>query len=744
MNKFYGDNIDKILPEYLLEATPFSNESRINFSKQLKAEEFFRTMYADGQSKEPENALFDKQIENALKDVDNIFAKVDLIHVAGYAGCGKTTFVRHLIWKHFGETALNENLIDCEGQTDIPELYRSILAKKICSDVMNGGNNLNLLQEVGQFHLAKFGRETIGALRILLDQINQKRDHMTESSVKKLLREQECFFQKSEQYIYYLLVVYFIWEFSSRTLYNFERPVIILFDNVDSLSDISIEKVFVMTLKRFINDCNYFFGLNMDNSEKYGQEKVSTLVRKAKFCCFLTTRLITIKKYFELDPDFEKVYGWISLDMPEHYYSHIEILSKRVNYYKCIESAKQSNAIQRLEEILAFATIAYRNNIFKRLFNGNLRFCIGALCKMVDCYSGTKLIEESNQIYSQKYFSNEMQGEANEGSTGILLSILLNYFKEAGVFTDKLHLSECQPDDKISLSRIILTILREKGGSSNFFDILLLLNPLFTIEEICGTIYDLSEAKRDTMRRMLTCDIMLSKTKDEFIKCGKCLLKDSDSELQHGEISLCISGQTYLDYVVPHFEFMLSRHKLDYDFIKNYNYHPLFSQSSERIIGNHHSEQMFVFERKIDWVYEDVRDCCINSISFSKRVMETYKMDRNTYINSSYFNYRTTGRDGSHGYRQSYESRLIFSHIGYIERYRRFLLFKHQNQQTEYLQEINKRLVNRIERYLKLYKNETLCFQTASQDKAAEFLLDQIETIASCGYKDFLTKIEIL
>lgn len=744
MNKFYGDSIDKILPEYLLEATPFSNESRINFSKQLKAEEFFHAMYADGQSKDPENVLFDKQIENALKDVDNIFAKVDLIHIAGYAGCGKTTFVRHLIWKHFGEDALDENIIDCEGQTDIPELYRSILAKKICCDVMNGGNNLNSLQEVGQFHLAKFGRDTIGALKILLDRINNNRDHLTESNVKKLLRGQEAFFKNSEQYIYYLLVVYFIWEFSSRTLYNFERPVIILFDNVDSLSDISIEKLFVMTLKRFINDCNYFFGLNMDNSEKYGQEKVSTLVRKAKFCCFLTTRLITIKKYFELDPDFEKVYGWISLDMPEHYYSHIEILSKRVNYYKRMELGKQCNAIQKLEEILAFATIAYKNNIFKRLFNGNIRFCISALCKMIDCYSGTNLIEESNQIYYQRYLSNEIQREANEGSTGILLSILVNYFKEAGVFTEKLHLSECQPDNKISLSRIILTILREKGESSNFLDILLLLSPLFTIEEICETVYDLSEAKRDIMRRMLTCDIMLSKKKEEFIKYGKCLVNDSNSGLQSGEMNLCISGQTYLDYVVPHFEFMLSRHKLDYDFIKNYNYHPLFSQSSEWVIGNHDSERMYVFERKIDWVYEDVRDCCINSISFSKRVMEAYEMDRDTYINSSYFNYRTAGRDGSHGYRQSYESRLIFSHIGYIERYRRFLLFKHRNQKMESLRVINKRLVDRIKRYLILYKNEAFCFGTDSQDKAAEFLLDQIEIIVGRAYNDFITKIEIL
>lgn len=742
MDKFYGNNIEKILPEYLLEATPFSKESRINFAKQLKAEEFFHEIYADGKFEEPENALFDKQIEIALMNVDNIFSKVDLIHIAGYAGCGKTTFVRHLIWKRFGEETLNENLIDCEGQTDIPELYRAILARKICDDIRNGGKNIALLQEIGQLHLSKFGRDTVDALQTLFIQINGKRENQTESNIKKLLREMQSWFQSIEQYIYYLLVVYFIWEFSSRTLHNFDRPVIIFFDNVDSLCDISIEKSFVITLKRFINDCNYFFGLNLDNTETYGEEKISTLVKKAKFSCFLTTRLITIRKYLELDPDFEKVYGWISLDMPEHYYSHMEILSKRVNYYRCREAGQHTDVIQKLEEILSFASIAYKNNIFKRLFNGNLRFCISTLCKIVDSYSNTKLIEECNQMNNLRSMSNEIQGEINEGCTGILLGILLNYFKESGIFSEKLHLSQCQPDGKISLSRIVLTILREKDGSSNFRDMILLLRPLFSIDEICETIYDLSEAKREIMRRMLSCDVMLSRSKEEFIEYVKLSVASNDSAFQQGEIDLYISGQTYLEYVIPHFEFMLSRHKLECDF-RNYNYQPLFSQGSESVIGNRNSEQMFAFERKIDWVYEVVKDCCKNSICFSKHVMDVYKMDKNTYINSSYFNYRTLGREGSHGYRQSYESRLIFGHLGYIERYRRFLLFKHRSQGEEYLQGINKRLVDRIERYLKLYEDETLCIRTDSQDKAAETLRNQIEIIVRRDYNDFLTKIEV-
>ena len=47
MDKFYGDDINKIKEEYLLKATPFIRETRINFSGNLTPEIFFSSLYAD-------------------------------------------------------------------------------------------------------------------------------------------------------------------------------------------------------------------------------------------------------------------------------------------------------------------------------------------------------------------------------------------------------------------------------------------------------------------------------------------------------------------------------------------------------------------------------------------------------------------------------------------------------------------------------------------------------------------------
>lgn len=739
MSKFYGSDINKIPPEFLLLATPFSNENRINFSSRLGVDEFFSGLYVDSKSEIKENTFFDQKVAAALKDAENPFSKVDLIQISGYAGCGKTTFVRHLILNAFGMTALSKNLIDFEGETDIPELYRGVLAQKMLCDINEGSPNLTLMQDINRLHLSTFGANTVHALQNVIQKMNNI-EEPDGSKLKRILREQRASFKNDEEYIYGLLTFYFLWEFSAHISSNSEKAtIVILFDNVDSISDIGQEKTFVLTLKNFINSCNYFFGYNIDNSKSYGTGKIADGMRKIKFVCFLTTRFITAQRMRELVPDCEETYGWHGISMPHQYYDHADIIRKRVLYYKELEGENNSITIKRLEGILELSDNMYRSNFFQSLFNGNLRFCIRTICELERSHGYSALVDESNQIFRRSLSEIELKRELTEGATGILLNILLNYLKGQDVYSEKLHLSECQQDGKISLSRIILTILHEKGGRCILSELILLLKPLFAIEEICATIYDLSEAKRDIMRRMITCDVILSDTKQQFVERGK----SGDSSFEHGELQLCLSGETFLSSIVPHFEFMLSRHISNSTFIGDYGYYPLFSQSSERKVGGSSTVFVYAFERKIDAVYKDVEDCCRNSVLFSEQAMNALQLSRNLYLNSSYLNYRTISKDGAVGFRQSYESRLIFGHIGYIERYRRYLLHKHQHADQKFLQGINERLVVRINRYLQLYRNQDLCFGTPPQDKAAKYLEEEIEVIRVSGYNDITTKIEI-
>lgn len=429
--------------------------------------------------------------------------------------------------------------------------------------------------------------------------------------------------------------------------------------------------------------------------------------------------------------------------MPENYYNHLSIINKRIEYFSTL--SQESDTINSLKKILEFANNVYKNNIFMRLFNGNIRFCVRTLCNIIDgCsnteYANMELIDECNNLSKDT----ELSQETSAGTSGMVLSLLCHYLKRKGIYRDKLCLSECQQDGQISLSRIILTVLHEKDGSCNMLDLLSLLSPFFDVNEICKTVYALNEARRDILRRMVTFDLVIPKNEADFLQQGRQFEKGNETLENYSDVILCLSGKAYLDSIVPHFEFMLSRHKFGNDILYNYNYTPLFSKSSEQLINDRMTGQLFGFERKIDWVYQDVNDCCKNSVQFAQNVMEKFNMDRDAYLNNSYFNYHSTNRDGAPGYKQSYESRLIFSQVGYIERYRRYLLYKYHQRDLEFKADLNQRLVWRLKQYIELYMDKNLCFQSSQQNKAAKELIELIGIIEGKKYEDFSTKIEVL
>jgi hypothetical protein len=748
MNKFYGNNIENVNIQFLLQATPFNKNTSINFSNNLKADEFFENIYigrtTDDEDIESfrENNRFDEEIKIALNQTENIYSKVDFIHISGYGGCGKTTFVHHLLWQQYGGISNNCYILDFEGEKTVSDALIDILASRISFCFNNNILDFKLLNDIKKFNLKRF-KDNIDAYNILLNNLNssflQKDSIITQNEIKNILKSQEDFLDGYEKYVSYLVFLEFFIELSIHVKNDISKPLIIVFDNIDSISDLTEEGVFVSVLRSFINDCNFFIGNNLDNEDEFCNIKISKVIQNLKIICFLTTRIVTGKKLVELEPDLEMVYGWVNLKMPENYYSHKDIIKKRINYYRQLEKNNHSKTIEFLNKMELFSRVVYKNRVFKRLFNGNYRYCVYTIYKIIITFLDTGLISESYLLTENR----QQYTEAQAGATGLIISLLLNHLKSNNIYQEKLYLSECQSDNKISLSRIILTVIREKGGTCSFLDILRLLSPFFDDDEICNVIYALSESKRDCWRRLITFSEKYPKSTSDLTEQCKLFNSQNNNYESYSNVNLCIAGYEYLEYIVPHFEFMLSRHKSEYNSINDRNYQPLFSSHSLDIIYRS-DEYKYRFEKKIDMVFNDVYDCCSNSTNFAKRVIERFDLSEYEFLNNSYFNYHVVNRDGSSGYRQSYESRLIFSHIGYIERYRRYLLNKMSDISITELQEINKRLVIRIKKYIKLYNNSKICCQTPSQNEAAKRLLNSIQKIENKSYFDFETEIETL
>ena len=733
MERFYGD-ITKVKAEYLMKATPFTQEPTVNFNYRLSEEEFFNSLYSERISN-AENETFDRKVNYELRYVENVFAKVNFLHISGYAGCGKTTYVRHLLWKLKG----NFEHIDYEGYKRAVDPFIDRTANlinryeipKLC----------NYFEQVARRRLYRIFRfddqlENLIAFSRVLRSNDAQMD--SEYSYCATISDFESQIGNEKTFLSFLVFVNLLLLLYSRFFESEKSPTIMLIDNSDSLSDLYEEMLLLPVLKQFANDCTYFFISNLQNGTTYLGKEVKTIFHNTKFLIIFTTRFVTFKHYETIDPDWEKIYGWTSLRLPENYYDHKAILTRRIEYYSktCSEDKENNEELILLKKLV---DIAYHNYNFMRLFNGNVRVCIERLCNIISEFP----LKNINELISLNDYSLE-NSDAIEGTNGYFLSMVLSIFKKGNIYHEKLNLSPCRKDRSLSLSRIVLTIIRESENRCSVLSLFQSLHPLgYNASDICVTVWNLCEVGRNVWRRLLVFDHIVPNSLESLLKQAELFNNGVTDIENYSQLVICTAGLAYMEFVVPHFEFMLSRHEMGADTFSTPRYQALFSSSSEQNISNNPEKVVYRFEKKIDTVFADVKDCCHNSLAFADRAMKAFNLNRSEYIRSTTYNYHTVGWDGEIGPKQSYESRLIFRHIGYIEKYRRYLLKKYEGRESVILADINRRLVERIIRYIKLYQDARRCFQTDIQNRAAEQLLDYALIIKNSGYKDIDTIIEL-
>lgn len=750
MNKFYED-ISSNECVHLLKATPYTKETRDRFDNNLTKDIFFKDIYTERSKKQEfaaENDLFDSKINHAARDVFNEFGKVSVIHIAGYGGCGKTTYIHHLLWSLHDEIGMYD-VIDYEGCVGASEPFIERISKLIYK--------LNNIQELLDY-FDKIASHTLYNINRFKDQIQvlEKFSHRIQSSIaedfkseksyKTLLQqfEEDYILQSNnnsivkKEFLSFLLFLEFALLLFSRFKRDDDTPMILVIDNVDSLSDMAEESLLLTAIREFENNCNYFFGWNIDNDGKYNGQIISDVLKKTKLSMFFTTRVATIKKYESIQPDWERIDGWVSIRFPKHYYDHMEIINHRIEYFLTTEN-EDSEIANELKTLKQIAEIAYHNYNFMRLFNGSYRVCVERICNILNSFQRSQ-IEELLMLYSLRYEN----PNAIEGANGYFLYMILGILKNEDTYTDTLNLSPCKKDGTISLSRIILTILREKGDRCSLYELFKLLTPLgYDENEICTQIWSLSEVSRiHAWRRLLIFDVIIPSDLEHLKKQITIFKNGEENIAKYSELVICTAGQAYMEFVIPHFEFMLSRRELGVGTSAQNKYQPLFAESSEENISKTPGKIVYRFEQKINWVFKAVEECCYNSTKFAEKVLDVFKLDRNDYINNTFYNYHSVGWERNVGPKQSYESRLIFRHIGYIEKYRCYLLTKRKEMPVSQKVCINKILVNWIVKYLELYNNYDLCYQTELQNLAEKELMSFAQKIIDSGYTDFDTRIE--
>ena len=713
--KFYKKGLDTYEIPVLLCASPFTSKSILNFNNSITEKIFFDHIYTEeikeiAADAKRENETFDTNMKKALKSIDNMNNHVQLIRICGYGGCGKTTYLRHLLWDNKDDYQLENSIINYEEA----KTAKAPIIKHIALDIKNDGKPylrfLNELLRNNKFDLSVFEGYLTNVkklTRLLFNEANQKGrpdSFQYKNCISKFVNSIGADTDNKHIYQLRFLIMMDFLHLLYHQLYHEVNICSILIDNIDNLDNISEEINLVSAIRLEAYDINAFIDHNLDNHALFLNKRICDHLLNKKLVLFLTTRIVTEARIQEIAPDTEIEFGWSKYVMPHHYYSQRAILTKIIDYYIDVEGINEStDNIKKLKKIRELIPVIYVSNYFKRIFNGNIRYSKNTLCNLLEIYSSYRsfdIISESINLFKLTE-DPQVSLAIREGLNGIVLSMVLFYFKREGIYSDKLYLSECEDHETISISRIILTMLREKEKDGlSLYKVFELLDGIdeekYTLEYICDVIYNLSEAKRSFWRRLLIFETHYPMSVNDLYIQSQQYRNGNKRVADYSRIKICTAGISYLDFVIPHFEFMASRLSNGTEMLVPTS--PLFCENSIEIIDK--NIEKYRFEKKISEVFDAVTECCKECSMFSKKVIMAKRYTMNDYAVSD-FNYRPELPDKSKGTRQSYESRLIFRHVGYIEKYRQYILFtKKSILGEEKIIKINEKLVCFIKEYL--------------------------------------------
>jgi len=255
--------------------------------------------------------------------------------------------------------------------------------------------------------------------------------------------------------------------------------------------------------------------------------------------------------------------------------------------------------------------------------------------------------------------------------------------KRIGIFDsshlDLINIKEDTRKRKTSLSRLIITYIYTKDKSVSITEIFNVFDKVFHPRYICKILGQLmTRVEGEIWRRPIYYSKNAVDNENDienklYSQYEKYLRNESYSYV---EFKICECGQTYINSIVPHFEF--------YSIRINEEYQNLYCVED--------AEQLKTILQN---VFEKIEVCCNKQIEFSNEYIKKYRIDKVTYL-SLKFHPRTINLNP-----QLHIERVIFSHIEYFNRYRLYLISK-KGKRGNY-DEFNDILLEYIGLYLNLY-----------------------------------------
>lgn len=688
---------------YYYRATPFSEHGEFNYNGALKEDFFFRHMF----SRKGKCDVYISEINKSLKN--NSHKSILLI---GNQGCGKTTFVHNLEREC---RDCNFKFFDFDANTSNPTLYEYI--ERLSGYLLELFKKSNIVNKT-------FYNLFIMNKNLIIKKINaHNKINNFFDSFKTLFIEDNKSFNKDDfikvidnlyfNQILSLIILWHLCEFKIDFQNGKEfKKIVFCLDNLDVLVNKEIIENFFSEYFRFVR--------NVDSIIQQLDEPFicqQNITYNHLFAFIFNCRQHTwarVKEHYPHNVNFVQISTFEknitdAFDKRDILRCREKYIIDNQNYYG--EFIKN---IEKTKSVLSDmdTTEKYQHNIYD-LFDDDYRQCTITFEQILA--DNPNLFDEYTNV---KKMVNKSGGSLY-GARGIIYKALFDKFKQIGIFDDIGVLDVSADKPLVSNARMILNYLNYHTYSPDknhqkyvvFEKLVKAFDGIINKEDINNALKAMFKLGYDSPWNELIAFNELHS--EELIDCKGL------------EIFITKAGHEYLSLMATHFEFFNTR-----IFKKRTVDIPLFSKKS--LMECKSSKYDYNFEEIISLVFEIVQKCCRRMAEYYDAVMKDKYSNIEEYLQSHYV---YTDANVLHG------ERIIHTHIRYIDTYRLFVLHDIGNPKVRV--SVNQKLVDSIEKYIKLGKEYPVILSKKSTEDLFPNFNEKIQIIRDSAFEDFTTRIDV-
>lgn len=682
MRKAFEQMLENIDSRMFLKASPLESGERSKLDKCLSETMYYDLLYAN--SKKADDLVAEIKQKIIAEDTHNFI-------FSGYKGCGKSTFVGYLL-RHINVRSLvikfDEHWEPKEGiiQNIVMFIYEKIFedilpenGKEACRisdkyiEIFNDNMNGDFIEKHIDLHdyFTFFTHKLMYAVRLRKQQ-NFNREH-----VKIALRDHVKAHIKSNS-ISNLMMLLVFWDVAERIVNNESPKCCIVFENLDVIYNTEDVPELVRNVVAFRNNID-----KITESIFYNGEIISDPTQDY-ILVFVMRETTTAEFSSSINHFSDRKIRFQPFMMVSEIYDLYDIILKRYQYLISIKDQFFKNQrfmtmVKTIEDILGILQDSVTRKRIFAIFNNDYRTSIEALCKFN--FSDPQFLLGVNRL--KKIPINE--NWPTFGYRSIIYRHIFNQFVK-DIYWGMIKKYEYTILDNgraksIYLDRMILLYLNnsqnifvpEKLSEKEYVPLNMLYGEMLKfckkpeiIVDVIWSMYSLQNS--EIWNHFITFDDMHIVTKAELQQEMDSVLQKKE-DIRFAKIRITLAGQVYLNYILPHFEYYVTRSQLS-ESGQLLDYYSIFCLSSEelcniekcRLIIKNERREIFMGCQRLYHFFLDELDKIeeFKGQNFLDTRFATIKISENTNRIS----------------RMYHCEKVIYSSIGYLESFRSFVFYQ--------------------------------------------------------------------